>query len=233
MMTWDELCKNQIKRDVYPKGLLFDIGANSGDYSNYALSCGAEEIVVVEANPNLIEILQNRFHNHSNIHIINRAVSDKPDDIVKFYISNAHTISTLDRRWIENSRFSEEYMWNDGIDIMTTTIDQLIEYHGYPKQIKIDVEGYEYPVIMGLSDRYDCEELSFEWAEETNGDILNSIKYLEKIGFEKFGYTYGEGEPGVFDLYPSEFKSCSEIINDFEKVLDPNRKVYWGMVFAI
>lgn len=232
-MTWEELYKNQIKRDAYPKGLLFDIGANSGEYSDYALSCGTKEIVIVEANPNLIGLLQNKFSDCSNVHVVNRAVAETADEVVKFYISNAHTISTLDRRWIEKSRFSGQYEWNDGVDITTTTIDQLTEYYGYPKHIKIDVEGYEYSVLLGMSDRYDCEELSFEWAEESKDDILKSIEYLSEIGFTKFGYTYGEGDPGVFNLFPSTFKSCSELIDEFAEMLDPNRKVYWGMVFAI
>ena len=58
-------------------------------------------------------------------------------------------------------------------------IEDLIKTHGESDRMKIDVEGYEKTVILGISKH--IGDLSFEWAEESKTDILDSLSHLFSI----------------------------------------------------
>jgi FkbM family methyltransferase len=49
-----------------------------------------------------------------------------------------------------SGRFSE-FEWNDELEVPMRTLDELIREYGVPDFCKIDVEGYEFGVIQGLS----------------------------------------------------------------------------------
>ena len=64
---------------------------------------------------------------------------------------NAPTISTMSDKWIKDGRFSNDYKWTKTQLVAVTTLDDLIKEYGSPKFCKIDVEGFEYPVLKGLT----------------------------------------------------------------------------------
>jgi len=204
--------------------LIFDIGANIGDFTNRCLeNISNSKIISIEPNNDLFENLKNRFK-YKNVEILDLLVSNKSNEILDFYISNADTISTASKDWVENSRFSNSYNWNNIVKKNTITIDDLILKYGNPDLIKIDVEGYEYEVISGLSKRQ--KNLCFEWVEEKY-DILNkTCEYLKLIGYNEFGFTYGDDHL----LKPTKWTSWEDC--DIHKDIDINRKDKWGMIWV-
>jgi hypothetical protein len=108
-------------------------------------------------------------------------------------ISNADTLSSMSAEWIraiqDSGRFSA-YRWDRKTTVPVTTLDRLIDRYGEPSFIKIDVEGYEYEVVKGLSKA--VRALSLEFAAECVDNTMQCIRYLESLGDIRLNYSLGE-----------------------------------------
>ena len=70
--------------------------------------------------------------------------------------------------------------WDNKIQIEVHTLDEMILVYGLPHFCKIDVEGFEYEVLKGLS--VSIPILSFEFMLPENKDILfNCLSRLKEI----------------------------------------------------
>ena len=157
-------------------------------------------------------------------------------------------VSTTSQKFMEMSRFAmgsknlspKSVKWTDGCTVQSTTLDQLIEEYGVPDYIKIDVEGGELNVIMGLTQK--TPEIFFEWHEEMSDVLYDCIDHLRKIGYNQFGVCGWFDEGDVFDKvtfdhrgdtylnFPKNYYSWEEL--EIEKLIDKERRVNYGMVFA-
>jgi len=204
--------------------LVFDIGANTGKLIDVFLACKAK-VIAVEPQPECIEILERKYN--SKIHIIKEGLGSKKESRI-MYLSNANTISTFSNEWVENckkDRF-KDYEWNKEIVVEMTTLDELIHIYGIPKYCKIDVEGYEYEVLSGLSNT--IPTVSFEYAiPETLERTYHCIEKLVSInGSYKFNYSINE-----FNRFSHpEFVSYSEFIQIMDSANFNNSS--WGDIFA-
>jgi len=117
-------------------------------------------------------------------------------------------------------RFSHA-VWDDGVDVRITTVDTLVEEHGEPDFIKIDVEGYDKYVIAGMTRKYG-DSLLFEFVSERSEDAIKCVKKLSSIGYTKFKVDHKCG----FSNFPMD-------IDDMIENLSKNMKVgAWGNITA-
>ncbi len=208
------------------KTLLFDIGANHGQYTDVNRK-NYNTCVLVEANSLLTDSLQKKYEKDKQIHIVNAIVSNKYSEV--FYISNADQISTADREWITKSRFSNNYKWTPIEGIPTLSLDSLIQQYGIPDHMKIDVEGYEYNVLQSLTQK--VPSLCFEWAEEKKNEILLTLEYLEKLGFTKFHIQMEDAYD--YQVKNDEWFSYLTVHSLINSICDVNRKDRWGMIWVL
>lgn len=206
--------------------MYFDIGANAGDYTQYLLSNGAEKVICVEANPYQAINLRKRFIGQ-NVIIVNKAISDIEGKIDFYICPECDVVSTCDEQWRTNSRFSQPDRNWVKIEAETISIDKLIEEYGIPTHMKIDVEGYEYHALLGMTKNY-CQ-LRFEWSEEKQKEIILSIEYLMKIGYSYFGVMIGDD----FNSVITEYITGEDIIEYIKTECIPSRKDLWGMIFCL
>ena len=165
--------------------LLFDIGANIGKWTLENLN--DNKAIAVEASPKTYgELVKNV--NGKNVIALNYAVSNTPSDTVKFYESQFNTLSSLDKRWLEDtrSRFGGIFLTNPytEIDVNTISLDMLIANYGMPDILKVDVEGAENIVLKSLTQK--AKLLCFEWASEWNPEAFECIDHLASIGYTQF-----------------------------------------------
>jgi FkbM family methyltransferase len=203
--------------------MLFDIGANRGLYTLANLS-KYEKIILIDANPELCQQLRKIFASQPKCVIEHLLVSK--DSGVPFYFCQADTLSTASLFWVNSSRFTQTHSWQRVDNLLTAGIDQLVEKHGIPSYIKIDVEGYEKNVIMSMTRRY-CP-IAFEWAEESLEEILETIGYLDGIGFQEFAVQQKDD----YDYLPptEAYTTCGDIIALLRKECNRARKELWGMI---
>jgi|TARA_R110002051_G_scaffold24827_2_gene61237 FkbM family methyltransferase len=228
---------------------VFDIGFNVGEFSQSCIlkhpSC---EIVAVEANPSLIPSIKPEWQR--SINLLNLACSDKAGEEIDFYIEEKQSgISTASVDFIDNSRFTKgsKYLptdsatWNAPIKVKTTTLDSLIKEYGKPDFIKVDVEGYEYNVAKGLTSR--ANMIGFEWHEEDFESVEKTVDHFLSLGYLEFGVvgyfeqdvpdeiTFSdEGDP--YMKFPNKFVGSKILMSSLSKIIDPSRRVYYGMFYA-
>jgi FkbM family methyltransferase len=228
--------------------LYFDIGANKGEYTQFLLTgelplhmavqpCAtkAEEkfvytpstsatVIAVEASKTECAGLSIRFSG-TNVVVINKAISNVTNQALDFYVCSENELSTADDFWRTSSRFAHRGTWTKTV-VQTITIDGLVEQYGVPQNIKLDVEGYEYMALQGMTKPY-CP-IKFEWAEEKVDELLLSIKHLADVGFRFFGATHGDN----FDQRPTQMGTEVDLLYTFEELLRLEQQKMWGMCFA-
>jgi len=201
---------------------ILDIGANNGDYAKRM--CVEDTLIVsVEPNPN-----QRPNLDGYNIVWEQKAVSDTIGYAV-MHLASHHTLNTLNKEWISRGRFAG-YSIQKSIEVPTTTIDELWNYHGGFDHIKLDVEGYENVALRGMTKNYGCP-IQFEWASEWINDVTeNALRYLYDLGYRKFNVLSGEG--GIYDFnpfsLPKSFSSYEEVLEKIRGMRDGS----WGMILV-
>lgn len=192
--------------------LAFDIGCNVGNKTEYLLKQGYR-VVAVDANKKLCLHLKTRF---PQALVLNYLVSNTSNEQKDFWLCKLNIVSSASINWVFNGRFKNR-KWNK-IQVETITLDALIQAHGIPDFIKIDVEGYEANVLGGLSQP--IKNIGFEWSEEIYGVTLMCIAKLNLLGKYKFSFT----ERDTMGDKQIPIEEIGEMIAE--------RKKRWGMIYA-
>jgi FkbM family methyltransferase len=137
-------------------GKVFDIGANVGDKTFKFCALG-KQVVAVEPDVHNVRLLRKRFAGYPKISVVQAAASNQSGKAM-FHVSTPGSPSnTLSGKWksvLENpriNRWAKKYEFTQAYEVPCLTLDALIESHGVPGYIKIDVEGHELAVLEGLT----------------------------------------------------------------------------------
>jgi FkbM family methyltransferase len=142
--------------------LVFDVGANVGEYSDVFSGCGAV-VVAVEPNPECCKQLYRLAHRR-NVRV-EACAAGAETGCAELHISDVSIFSTLNPEWVERTRDFPSYQnahWTGTLIVPLVTLDNLARRHGVPVFVKIDVEGFEESVLQGMS--FTPQFVSFEYA---------------------------------------------------------------------
>ncbi|HKY42452.1 MAG TPA: FkbM family methyltransferase [Pyrinomonadaceae bacterium] len=163
--------------------LIFDIGLHNGDDAAYYLALG-NRVVGVEANPLLAAACTTRFSaeiEQGRMTVINSGLLEQPGSFT-FYRN------LQDDGW---SSFQPEKGRKDGpweeIVIPCVTTRQLIEDHGKPFFMKVDIEGADLQALASLTPDIAPAYVSLELSYD---DPI--LEKLIELGYTAFKFVNGE-----------------------------------------
>jgi FkbM family methyltransferase len=151
--------------------LIFDVGANEGTKTDVFLRLGAR-VVAIEPNDACQRVLRDRFLRYRlkprPVTLIGKAVSNEVGTEKMWIDGPGSAVNTISRKWADHLKADKESFKHGhfGLEfstselVETTTIEQMVNLHGVPFFIKVDVEGHELSVLMGM--RRPVPFLSFE-----------------------------------------------------------------------
>jgi FkbM family methyltransferase len=210
--------------------LCFDIGANLGSRTEAFLKLGAR-VVAVEPQDSCIEKLKKKYGNNKEVTLIKEAVGDSLG-MGELMISDTHTVSTMSKKWIDSLKSSnmffvptEAFEWQTSKKIEVTTLDKLIKEFGRPAFCKIDVEGYEYEVLRGLTQPIEVISFEFMPTQEFILSAIDTVKHLASIGKVEFNYAVGESTKLVLKKWVGS-DEISSILSDLPKKISVFGDIY-------
>jgi FkbM family methyltransferase len=177
---------------VSPDDLCIDIGSNYGNRTKVFVKLGAR-VVAVEPQAACARVLQAAYGSNDRVEVLRAAAGDAAGE-ADLMIADVHVLSSLSRAWVsavlDSGRFGG-VRWSHIERVSITTVDDIVRRHGAPRFVKIDVEGYEYHVLRGMSEL--PPYLSFEiTTPECLTEALACIDYITARGNPVFNYSLGE-----------------------------------------
>ncbi len=135
-----------MKRD----NLIFDVGMYHGEDTEHYLSQGFS-VVGVEANPDLVAELEQRFVNEINegrLTIVAAAVAAERGSIEFSANYDEPGWSSIDPHFIaRNRQIGTRYRT---VEVPAVRFADLLSEHGVPRYLKIDIEGSDMLCVRGL-----------------------------------------------------------------------------------
>jgi FkbM family methyltransferase len=213
---------HQVAQCLLPGDLVFDVGSNVGDKAAALLARGVK-VVCVEPQPACVAILERRFAGHPDVKIVPKGLGSRPGILEMHINTQAPVLSTFSPEWM-TGRFAHE-TWDQKVDVAITTLDDLVREHGTPRYVKIDVEGFEYEVVCGLTRRVGV--VSFEFTSEFFANAERMLRYLQNLGYSRFNFSVGERTDFALANWADVAPLCAVLKN-----LAVRYEKLWGDIYA-
>ena len=201
--------------------LIFDVGADGGRFTTNFFNMGAK-VISIEPQKKSFKKLHERFSKSKKVILECKALGEKSGYETIYICEDAANITTLSDKWRTKGRFSEKFEWKKTENIKISTLDQLINQYGLPKFCKIDVEGYEFNVLKGLTMKIPI--ISIEYTKEFLNDAEKCLNHLKSLGKLRLNYISREDFSFKLAKWTNQ-KKLLEILNQ-----EPD-DLAWGDIY--
>jgi FkbM family methyltransferase len=184
--------KHLYRQFVTAGDLVFDIGAHAGNHVRAFSALGCR-VVALEPQPDFARLLRRLFSHRPDVRIVEAGVGAAPGRGTLSISERTPTVTSLAEGWRDRRSGDPDFAdvrWNRRSQIEITTLDALMDTHGVPAFIKVDVEGSEPDVLAGLS--RPVPALAFEFLPRALEQADACIARLGLLGPYVFNWSRGE-----------------------------------------
>lgn len=161
-----------------PPSLIFDVGANIGEWAGEArMRWPRADVVCFEPSQVAVDLLRTKFSADPRIRVVGAAVGASIGEASLFADRPGSALSSLRRRRLDH--FDLEFPVEETVKV--TTLDSFLEQSGSGRRvdvIKIDVEGSEMDVLLGAPRCLEhVRAVQFEWGEASTGSPVHWLDF--------------------------------------------------------
>jgi FkbM family methyltransferase len=205
--------------------LVFDVGANLGNRVRAFRRLGCK-VVAIEPQRACVAALRREFGGDAEVVIVAAAAGAAAGSAM-LRTSPDHVLSSMSDEFIRRTKASGRFAaseWTGEEEVEVVTLDALVEAHGVPRFLKMDVEGFEAEVVAGLS--RPVPVVSFEWTPELSENAIATVNRLAALGAYRFNLSWGES----LRLSKPEWWSRDEVLAVIE--LMAGESLMFGDIYA-
>jgi len=221
---WEKSAVQMVEGIAQRGNVVVDIGSNIGYYALLEARLVGENGKVFAIEPvdeNLRTLKKNIVLNDfPNIEVFQLAIGDenKHDNI---YVSDFRNQSSMIHR--EDLTVNKKTK-KQAIEVMT--LDRFLEDKPTPDLIRMDVEGYEYEIIMGMTEFFKSSkplkilmELHIYSSPETELRIYEMLEMLYRHGFEL--------KIGAWESWESKSRILTNVYDFLSRRIDPDHQDFF------
>jgi FkbM family methyltransferase len=185
-----------------PPAVIFDVGANKGEYTRAVLELAVQlrtpvEMHLFEPSPSCLATLTARFGRAANVRIVACATGEQSGSVTLHHGGTGSSHASLLRR--------PELVQDPGADVVVPVrrLDDYLRSSGVQRiaLLKLDVEGFELATLRGLGDRMSpdiIDVIQFEYGGTTR-DAGVTLRELAHLVHER-GFLLGKLLPRSIEL---------------------------------
>lgn len=181
-IDYESYTRSKILERIAPGNLVFDVGSNIGQYALLFGDVVGEKgkVICLEPDPKNFAFLQFNINMNSvkNSEALNVGIGSE-EATLKFY----RDTTTGGRRGSFEMEFVGDSYEGSSLDVPVITLDSLIEKHGEPDFMKIDVEGHEMNVLSGIKGKLSKTTVMIEVRLETKNEVFD---FFNNLGYDCF-----------------------------------------------
>jgi len=189
---WTRFAWRRFYRQLLSPGdTAFDIGAHLGTRSRAMRAAGAR---VIALEPQAIFARYLRRTLPRDVVFIQAAAGSSESEAQMAVSSRHPTVSSLRTDFVTGATVApgfEHVRFDATQSVQVVTLDGLIREYGSPRYIKIDVEGFEWEVLSGLSEAVPL--ISVEYLPGFVHLTRSVLDRLSELGDYRFNIVAGEG----------------------------------------
>lgn len=219
--------------------LVFDLGFHRGEDSGYYLAMG-RRVVAVEANSELVAAGRQRFAaelESGRFTLVHAALvgwlqRQEQHDVLFYPHPERSEWGSVDLRWVRRNAEAHGLPHGEPVRVPTLCLEDLVERHGCPGFMKIDIEGADEAVLADLA-RLAVRPavVSWETGKESLRAVLAQHRRLAALGYGRFRVVqqaYLECAPPVLGPNGSHWSfepGCSGALPELSK--QPWKSLAW------